>query len=216
MPGFSVCGAVKFYAKILFFTARKEKNSMKKYHKGFTLIELLIVIVVIGILSAMMMLASNEVVNSAKTTKIINDFTQLKKAAAAWYLENYSRIGTGTEGVALEKGINYGGKNMRFSDFIKNSGGSEFLKYISNGTSMKLGGKHNDNTSDYYIIRSVEKSHVWYVSYYLKDKPQLKAKLASKAAGLGLVGCASLTDDKTITAVYTNQDYINLMLLNLN
>ena len=56
-----------------------------KIKKGFTLVELLIVIVVIGILSAMMMLSSTEAVSSAKVARIISDLTNWKKAVLAWY-----------------------------------------------------------------------------------------------------------------------------------
>ena len=56
--------------------------------KGFTLVELLIVIVVIGVLSAMMMLSSTEAVSSAKAAKVINNLRQLKTAALSWYMDN--------------------------------------------------------------------------------------------------------------------------------
>ena len=56
--------------------------------KGFTLVELLIVIVVIGILSAMMMLSSTEAVSSAKVNNIIVKFRNLKTAAMAYYMDN--------------------------------------------------------------------------------------------------------------------------------
>ena len=55
---------------------------------GFTLVELLIVIVVIGVLSAMMMLSSTEAVSSAKAADIISDLRNLKTAALAWYADN--------------------------------------------------------------------------------------------------------------------------------
>ena len=48
--------------------------------KGFTLVELLIVIVVIGILSAMMMLSSTEAVSSAKAARIVADLRNVKTA----------------------------------------------------------------------------------------------------------------------------------------
>ena len=60
--------------------------------KGFTLVELLIVIVVIGVLSAMMMLSSTEAVSSAKAAKVINNLRQLKTAALSWYMDNYDKV----------------------------------------------------------------------------------------------------------------------------
>ena len=55
--------------------------------KGFTLVELLIVIVVIGILSAMMMISSTEAVSSAKAASIIGNMRTLKTAALAYYID---------------------------------------------------------------------------------------------------------------------------------
>ncbi|MBQ9574223.1 MAG: type II secretion system protein, partial [Synergistaceae bacterium] len=55
--------------------------------KGFTLVELLIVIVVIGILSAMMMLSSTEAVNSAKASNVVSNLRNLKTAALALYVD---------------------------------------------------------------------------------------------------------------------------------
>ncbi|MBR0094254.1 MAG: prepilin-type N-terminal cleavage/methylation domain-containing protein [Synergistaceae bacterium] len=62
------------------------KREMKR--KGFTLVELLIVIVVIGVLSAMMMLSSTEAVSSAKASDIVSDLRNLKTAALAYYADN--------------------------------------------------------------------------------------------------------------------------------
>ena len=60
--------------------------------KGFTLVELLIVIVVIGVLSAMMMLSSTEAVTSAKAADIISDLRNCKTAALAWYADNLDYV----------------------------------------------------------------------------------------------------------------------------
>ncbi len=62
--------------------------------KGFTLVELLIVIVVIGILSAMMMLSSTEAVTSAKASNIVSNLRNLKTAALAYYVDNMDALAT--------------------------------------------------------------------------------------------------------------------------
>lgn len=191
-------------------------KAKKLVSRGFTLVELLIVIVVIGVLSAMMMLASTEIVSSAKATKIISDMTQLKKAATAWYLDNYERIGKGAGGDKVEYGVKVNGNITRFSDFINGKGGSEFLKYISNGESMKLGSKSQRNQEDLYILRSTGKSKYWYVSYYLGNKSTLKSKLAGRAKSIGLLGSDNLTTDNQINQTYTNQVYVDLLLLEMN
>ena len=67
----------------------------KSMRKGFTLVELLIVIVVIGILSAMMMLSSTEAVSSARAADIISDLRNLKTAALAMYADNIDAIELG-------------------------------------------------------------------------------------------------------------------------
>ena len=56
--------------------------------KGFTLVELLIVIVVIGILSAMMMISSSEAVSSAKATNIVANLRAMQIAALSYYEEH--------------------------------------------------------------------------------------------------------------------------------
>ena len=190
---------------------------MKEGRKGFTLIELLIVIVVIGILAGMMMFSSTEAVDSAKATKIIGDFTILKKAVNAWYLDNYDRIGTGAGNVADERGILVNGTVTRFSVFVDGSGNAEFKRYIGNNSSLNFGSKNKNNTQDLYIIRATGKAKYWYISYYLGNKSsRLKEKLAGRAKSVGLLGSANLTADDEITSVYTNQAYVDMLLLRLD
>ncbi|MBR0278540.1 MAG: type II secretion system protein, partial [Synergistaceae bacterium] len=59
--------------------------------EGFTLVELLIVIVVIGILSAMMMLSSTEAVSSARANNIISNLRNLKTATLAFYVDSLDK-----------------------------------------------------------------------------------------------------------------------------
>ena len=70
------------------------KNNRSIRREGFTLVELLIVIVVIGILSAMMMLSSTEAVSSARASNIVSNLRNLKTAALSWYIDNISSADT--------------------------------------------------------------------------------------------------------------------------
>ena len=72
------------------------KEHITRKRKGFTLVELLIVIVVIGILSAMMMLSSSEAVSSAKATAIVSDLRNLKTAALAYFADHADDYITGS------------------------------------------------------------------------------------------------------------------------
>ena len=64
---------------------------MKKY-KGFTLIEILIVLVVIGILSSMMVIASNESTTTAKASTIVSNLRNFSMAAMAYYTDNVDHL----------------------------------------------------------------------------------------------------------------------------
>ena len=73
----------------------------KSMRKGFTLI------VVIGILSAMMMLSTDEAISSARAADIVNDLRNLKTAALEWYADNIPYV-EGKKGAALPAGMDEG------------------------------------------------------------------------------------------------------------
>lgn len=75
--------------------------------KGFTLVELLIVIVVIGILSAMMMISSSEAVASAKATNIVNNLRAMKVAALSYYEEHSDKTEFTDNDLSKENLIRY-------------------------------------------------------------------------------------------------------------
>lgn len=79
-------------------------TSTASMRKGFTLVELLIVIVVIGILSAMMMFASSEYISTAKVTVIISNMQTLKKAALAFFADNFDEYLLKTKGSEKNQG----------------------------------------------------------------------------------------------------------------
>ena len=109
--------------------------------KGFTLVELLIVIIVIGILTAMMILSSTESVTTAKAIKIISDLSLLKRAVNAWYLDNYTRLNKTDNGYYVDATYNASSKKYtggtRLHDYL-NEHSEEIAKYFSNaGASFK-------------------------------------------------------------------------------
>ena len=185
-------------------------------HRGFTLVELLIVIVVIGVLSAMMMLSSTEAVSSAEAAKVISNMRNLKTAVLEWYADNLDRV--------KKNGDNYnvfstdGTNPQSLSTFTASAAGkAEILKYL-NDASFVLATKpaKNSNTANSngeYIIADVNYK-TWYVYYTVGSNTKLKQKLASRAKSLGLKGNDSIGNNNN-TKDYTNEKYVMLPILEL-
>lgn len=198
---------------------------MKDRRKGFTLIELLIVIVVIGILSAMMMVTSTEIIATTKAARIISDMRQLKTATIAWYLENTERVVStnatrkkdGTPNGSLYK-IKVGNQQKEFSDFIKTNS-SEIMNYISNGKSKKLLDRKNaaDKYGE-YVLTAMAYSTKWYVCYNVGNDSKLKTKLKGKQDSVGLLGTNKIDDvggntgNSPISNAYTDQKFVCLLI----
>lgn len=154
----------------------QSKNNMKR--KGFTLVELLIVIVVIGILSAMMMLSSTEAVTSAKASNIVSNMRNLKTAALAYYVDNLDKFDnpttTTTEGTPSTAAVEQ----------------DKVLSYLNNKDSI--------STNDGYSIETNGNGE-WYVKYDLKksgsttEQVAISRKLAGRAKSIGLLKSAAET-----------------------
>ena len=166
----------------------------KKYYvcKGFTLVELLIVIVVIGVLAAMMILSSTEAISSAKATKIISDLTQLKKAATAWYLDNYDRIVLSNNDNFHVLGVD--GKDYKLHALLSNDNYG-IKKYLGNGT-FSLNGNVDEKKLhaavggySVYLGNSNTRCYVVYRITADKDNNEmrLKNKLKGRAKSTGLL-----------------------------
>ena len=123
------------------------KNNRSIKRRGFTLVELLIVIVVIGVLSAMMMLSSTEAVSSAKASNIVSNLRNLKTAALAWYADNLDSADA----------VNIEGKRDQILKYMNNEnvpadykftgkGANNWFVYVNNSDTnvgLKLVGRKN-------------------------------------------------------------------------
>ena len=160
----------------------------KTKFKGFTLVELLIVIVVIGILSAMMMLSSTEAVSSARAADIISDLRNLKTAALEWYSDNIAYV----EGKTKIDGKTFANQTLTNEmDKIK--------KYIG-----------NDTIKSTYSFSAAKDDEEWYVWCKVTDA-RVKEKLFSRKDTVGLVGAevGTATSGSTLTKTST---YVGLFI----
>ena len=188
---------------------------MTNKRKGFTLVELLIVIVVIGILSAMMMLSSTEAVSSAKANNVISNLRNLKTAVTSWYVDNIDRV--------KRKGSEYkitkadGTDEQSLTQFvITDEGNKELLRYLNNEKAINLkSDKSSQKTDGDYYIKDRDWKQ-WYVWYKIGSDTRVKEKLASRAKSLGLVGLDDIGSISNLQDTYTNQNYVGMFVLELD
>lgn len=167
------------------------KNVKSKKREGFTLVELLIVIVVIGILSAMMMLSSTEAVSSARANNIISNLRNLKTAALAFYVDSLDKIADLGEGKVIPK------------DYI--------VKYLGSSNNDEINKNSNGTTGgdgySVYITKknTTTKNKLWIAQYNAtNEKSDVKNKLAARAASVGLKdGNADEKNSEKDLPVYT-------------
>ena len=153
--------------------------------EGFTLVELLIVIVVIGILSAMMMLSSTEAVTSAKASNIVSNLRNLKTAALAYYTDNMDALdATGANAVTPD---------------IKN-----VWKYMNNTaaeTNDATQATSNVQDADNYKLvvenTTAATKGSWFLEYKItgtaSEIKQIQQKLAGRAKSVGLLAGTTST-----------------------
>ena len=161
--------------------------------RGFTLVELLIVIVVIGILSAAMVMASSEAVTTAKATAIINDLRILQTAGQHWYFDNEANLVHTTNGYKFK----LNGKNEQLHDILQ-SDTLGVKKYISNQNFALNTGESGDYQNMYasvggYSVYLGFNNTVCYSVFRISDnakmtdQSRLREKLKSRAKSSRLV-----------------------------
>ncbi len=186
-----------------------KKNVRRVYHEGFTLVELLIVIVVIGVLSAMMMLSSTEAVSSAKASNIISNLRNLKTAVLSWYTDNLDRVVIVNNKSCMIKKDD--GSTQSLTDYV-NANSSEFTKYLNNDNITVKAAKRSTLVVGDYIIDGKDEGQLWVVGCYIGKDAKLKEKLAARASAVGLLNGVGGDSDLKISslATYTNADYVFL------
>ena len=148
------------------------KKNRSTRRKGFTLVELLIVIVVIGVLSAMMMLSSTEAVSSARASNIISNLRNWKTAALAWYVDHINTVDTTA--------------NFKFGTDVTSK---DVAKYL------------NSQSAPGYTLANDGKGG-WYIKYGGTDATldaNIVAKLNARRTSVGLLHSASSKDTAAIT-----------------
>ena len=156
--------------------------------KAFTLVEMLIVLVVLGILAAGIMYASDEAITTAKATKIISDLQLLSKAAESWYLDNYQRLKPADNGNILN-GFKIEGEE--FHHYIHEHP-EEVTKYIDRANFKINQTQANRDKGIYasageYALYMGHSNIVCYAVYGIPaSETKLKQKLKARAQSAGL------------------------------
>ena len=163
------------------------KKNVKR--EGFTLVELLIVIVVIGVLSAMMMLSSTEAVSSAKAADIISDLRNLKTAALAYYADHL-------DAVEAKNNNKYSWAGLGDNEVKK-----EVLKYMGNNTDdpkYTFGGKADTS---------------WFVWCNVTDTTVFsKLKSRASSTGLYLMNGSDTTKSADLSAATVTSGHVGMFI----
>lgn len=164
--------------------------------KGFTLVELLIVIVVIGILSAMMMLSSTEAVTSARASNIVSNLRNFKTAALAMYVDK------------LDEAANLVDGEYSATDLTKSM--DTVVKYMNN--SSQQGNADSDLTK--YGIANANGGWFVYYNFGTDGDARIKSKIAGRAKSVGLYGAANNTGlSPDVSMAYTDQQYCGMWVV---
>lgn len=191
------------------------KNFSKR--KGFTLVELLIVIVVIGVLSAMMMLSSTEAVSSAKASNIISNLRNIKTAALAFYADNMSVLTKDKDGKLDQSKIpDIGTGKAEWLGAVIKAHPSIITKYLGNSNNISL--NEDASTNNYckeggYGVCCAENGVKWYAVYrFATNETSIKEKITSRATSTGLLGYDAKIEN-TVPPTYDKHKFVFLRIM---
>ena len=186
--------------------------------KGFTRVELLIVIVVIGILSAMMMLSSTEAVTSARASNIVSNLRNFKTAAMAMYVDYLDKMDAGDVPAGSGSWVDHNA----FSTATNTYGNDEVHKLL-----VKYMNKGDSNTGDtdidhYHIVKGKMKRSdsdevsAYFVGYNAATDTRVQAKLAGRAKSVGLLGNTEVDNTGTNTNEYQSGNTVYMFVTQCN
>ena len=193
--------------------------------RGFTLVELLIIILVIGVLSAMMIYSSSESVSTAKAAKILANLQTLKRATTQWYMDNRERITpNGRVTIMMNpdqpadhkdntKPVQEWGDKIQLSKYLSGTGDSGIKLYAPSDKPDPVTKKINTNLVEgYYGIcdgGTINGFHrnAWYVGYCFKAdegkvRDKIRGRMESSGAFLGTADAHKDTYNDNSVAVW--------------
>jgi len=177
-----------------------------KLRKGFTLVELLIVIVIIGILAAAMLLASGAATASAEASNIVSNLRSLKSASLMFYADNmdilmnpasFAQAFTPTVSPAVPAvDIDPGGAGavILLTQYTDNPQAAVWINYTFQTAGV-----------------GALASRTWWASAPV-DRPDVRVRLASRAANIGLFSTAHTPASLPIVGDYTDQVTVYMLL----
>ena len=159
----------------------------------------------------MMLFSSTEAVSTAKATKIIADFTHIRKAVLAWYFDNMDRI-TYASKETSGKDLKFFFNNVRYNSIqdvfasqahsyqtvsgVNKNQTVSFMSYLHGATSFNDKAGTEANNWNYladggYGVNDAgteEKRDTWFAGYRFKaGEDVLKRKLWGRKNALGLI-----------------------------